>query len=465
MTPIVSLIGLLLAFPGQTKTPTISDPLDKQILKAFLEHVRDHSAQFSTPEHMAKYAAQPEDITWVASKYIRMPLIAAGLTGETTYLDEFVKRMDALYGCLETGPDGFSGWYGLPLELFRDPAQPDRKVDVMLTSFVMAGVSAEFARTVQADPALAARYREPLERYLALAENHLVKKWEARGNYNPHLLPLTKGELEGVLPLTKGELEGVNMGAVYITHPGLAPTKAHLTQPHNKHSKIIRALLNLYAATQKDEYLIKAVKLGTRFKRCLTLVEGHYEWHYWDPAGPWDVHPEDPNRWKHWIGAEHKGGYYSLSLSQAVLLYEHGLVFDRTDIERFVKTQTTVCWNGDLHAPKWFRVNGQPMEESYLCSALAPFNESVYEMAFGAQAQQERLKHKDHGWHGGVIAGDWLEFKYLIFPRWKTGEPAEQAVVAPFRAKPENRALLEALAFEVQPPGYQAPMQPVRRSQ
>ncbi len=40
--------------------------------------------------------------------------------------------------------------------------------------------------------------------------------------------------------------------------------------------------------------MTRAVKLGTRFKRTLKLRDGHYEWNYWDPAGPWDVDPNNP---------------------------------------------------------------------------------------------------------------------------------------------------------------------------
>jgi hypothetical protein len=218
----------------------------------------------------------------------------------------------------------------------------------------------------------------------------------------------------------------------------------------------------MYAATEKDEYLMKAVKLGTRFKRSLTLVDDHYEWHYWDPSGKWDVNPDDPQRWKHWIGAEHRTGYYSLSLSQAVCLYEYGLVFDKTDIERFVKTQMSVCWNGDLNNPKWARVDGKSSENGYLCSSLAPFHESVYEMSYGAPAQQTRLEQKDHGWQGGAAASDWLKFKYLIYPRWKDGKPAEKHAVARFLVQGEDRALVEALSFQVASPGYQAPMTPAQ---
>jgi len=384
-----------------------------------------------------------------------MPLVACRLTGEKKYLDQFVARMEALCACLEKGPDGFLDWYGKPKPNFRHPDRPEQKVAVEITGFEMSAVVAEFACIVESEPSLRARYAEPLRRYLSLAENHLVKKWDARGCYKD-------------LGAT---------GAVYITEHELKSVKAQLTHPHNKQGKILDALVALYMATGKDEYLVKAIKLGTRFKHCLTRDGDHYLWHYWDPAGPWDVDPDQPGEWKHWIGPEHRSVYHAMTISQAVLLYECGLVFDRTDIERFVKTQTTVCWNGDLQNPQWFRLNGLapgPTDVPWLCVWLAPFDNRVYGLTFSAAAQQERLDLKNHPRKGtfecsewleddygaGLVACDWLEAKYLVCSRWSNGKPAETAAVAAFVAKPEGQKLLKELAFQVGVPGYQAPMTP-----
>ncbi len=429
----------LAVLQARSEPARITDPKDREILQAFVGQV-ESSARYCTPERMAAFAAQPEDITWQGSRYIKMALIAYEVTEDTKYLDMFVERMDTLCQCLEEGPDGFKGWYGVALELFRHPDHPDRKVDVIITSFTMADLIGQFAQIVKADEALGEPYGSAATRYLSLAEDHLIKKWDARGNYK----------------------DLGRTGAVYITHSDLKPTKGHLTQPHNKHSKIIRALLSMYAATGRDEYVVKAVKLGTRFKRCLTLAGDHYTWNYWDPSGAWDINPDDPAQWKHWIGAEHRGGYYNLSASQAVLLYEHGLVFDRTDIDRLVKTQTTVCWNADTENPKWARVDGREMETPYLCGWLGPFDERIFTMAYGPPAQEARLAGKDHSWQGGPVAMEYLEFKYVMYPKWKDGEPSQADLIAPFLAKPENRRLVEDLAFSVQGSGYQAPMSPAQ---
>lgn len=433
---MLSLVGGLQAVEARP-TP-IEDEPDEAILQAFLQHV-ESSARYCTPERMQQFAAQPEDITWQASLYIRMPLAAYELTGNTNYLDMFVERMDTLCACLTPGPDGRRGWYGLPLELFRDPEHPDRPVDCQLTDFVVAGLMADFARVVRADDGLRLTPGPKADEYTALAEE-LVRKWDARGNYQD-----------------LGDL-----GAVYITEAELRPTKAYLTQPNNKHAKFIAALISLYAATGTDEYAVKAVKLGTRFKRTLSLVDGRYAWNYWNPAGAWDINPENPAQWKHWIGAEHRGGYYNLSLSAAVLLYEHGLVFDRIDIDRFVRTQLEVCWNGDPENPAWFRTDGKPADpgHEYLCPMLAPFDRRIYELAFGKRAQGIRLANKDHPWQGGPVAMEWLTLKYITCPKWSSGEPSETQVMQPFVAKPQNRELLHRLAFSVEGRGYTAPSTP-----
>jgi len=417
----------------------ITDEVDRQIVSAFLQHA-EKSRAYCTSERMAQFASQPEDITWQASLHIRMPLVAYQLTGEGKYLDMFVERMDTLCDQLSKGPDGFLGWYGLPLELFRHPHHPQRRVDVILTSFVMAGIMAEFALQVRKDSGLTAAYGQAAERYLELATNHLVRKWDARGNYR----------------------DLGDTGAVYVTHGELKPTKAHLTQPHNKHSKICQALVKLYKATGKDDYLVKAIKLGTRLKRCLSLVDNRYVWDYWDPAGAWDVHPEDPSKWKHWIGSEHRSGYYSLSVSFAVFLYEHGLVFTRTDIDRFVATQTRVCWNGSYDNPKWLRVDGRKADPqySYLAGWLAPFDESIRQMAYGAWGQKARVQGMDHSWQGGPAAMGWIAFKYLTYPHWAGGNPAHTDSVKAFTDNPEGQQILRGLFFEVIGEGYSAPRSP-----
>lgn len=418
----------------------IADAKDKQVVAKFLDHARNVPRRLSAAYCRKLAAEKAEGYCWLVCPQWEMPLTAYRLTGDAAHLDAFVQVFANMRSAMTKGPDGYLGWYGKALGLFRDPARPDRKVDVIISSFHVVAALSEFLEAVAADAALAAKYARQRGEYLDLVENHLVKKWPARGR---------------VVDLGKG-------GAIYRTHARLRDVKASLTQPHNKHSIICRAMLALYRVTGKDEYMLAAVRLGTRFKRCLTLRDGHYEWNYWDPAGAWDVHPGDPGKWKHWIGREHRSGYYASSLSQAVELYHHGVVFDRADIGRFLRTQLEMCWNGDLENPTWYRVDRSRGKQSgsYICSALAPFHEKVYRFLYTGARQDERVGRAGHSWQGGPVARGWLAGKYLYCPAAAGGKAIHAEFGKRFRSKPACARFLRELQFEVTADGYSPPRTP-----
>jgi len=436
---IVALVGGVLS---AAEPAMIADPNDKVVEEKFLGHTAKVPTTYTAERCRAVAAKCSEDYTWQVLPQLNMTLTAYELTGDAKYLDMFVQTFDNMRAAMTKGHDGYLGWYGKALSTFQDPKDPGKKVDVIITSFRTVDTLVQFVELAGADASSRRKYESKRAEYLALAENHLVRKWIARGNY---------------VDLGKG-------GAIFRTHAGLKDVKGHLTQPHNKHAIIIRSLLGLYRVAGKNEYARMAVKLGTRYKRCLTLKDGHYEWNYWDPAGAWDVNPGDAAKWKHWIGVEHKGGYYSASLSQAVELYHHGLVFDKADIDRFLKTQVGVAWNGELANPKWARCDGTTsakyMQGSYICAALAPFHEKVYAFLYTGARQDERLTSAGHSWQGGPVANGYLTGKYVYCPAAKTGRQIHLDAGRKFLGKSENQTLARSLAFEVTGSGYAPPQAP-----
>ena len=93
---------------GSSYAATITDPVDRQLLKVFLDQVERSSAD-CTPERMKEFAAFPEEIAWRASKLMRMPLVACRLTGDRKYLDT-VRRADGRALCVPGERAGrFSG--------------------------------------------------------------------------------------------------------------------------------------------------------------------------------------------------------------------------------------------------------------------------------------------------------------------------------------------------------------------
>ena len=438
-----ALLVLVLSGAGATclaGRPEIDDAKDRKLVEAFAKHAANVPRRLGAEYCRTLAADSAEGYCWLACPQWEMTLTAWQLTGDARHLDDFAAVFRNLRGAMTQGPDGYLGWYGKALELFRDPKDPGRKVDVIITSFRVVEVLSRFLEAIAAEPGLAKKHAALRAEAIDLMENHLVKKWLARGRYV--------------------ELGGT--GAIFRTHAGLRDVKGDLTQPHNKHALIIHALLALHRVTGKDEPPRMAVRLGTRFKHCLTLRDGHYEWNYWDPAGPWDVHPADAGKWKHWIGPEHRSGYYSMSLSQAVELYHHGLVFDRTDVDRFLKTQLEMCWNGDLAEPKWYRVDRSRGQQSgaYICDALAPFHEKVHRFLYTGPRQDERLAGADHSWQGGPVLNGYLRGKYVDCPAAAGGKQTHADVGRRFGSRPGNREFLRSLSFKVTDSGYRPPMTP-----
>ena len=421
----------------------ITDAKDQEILKHFLVQVAAVPTDIS-PKYCQKMVDDEcEGYTWQICPYLDMPLTAYKLTGDVKYLEDFVKTFANMSTTLTSGPDGFKGWYGKPLPIFSDKNNPGAKTDVMINCFHATEVLTDFIETIAAEPALAEKYAAQKKEYLDLLENHFVKAWLDRGN----LADLGK------------------LGAAFRAEFTISKDKGGLTHPHNKQSICVRGLCGLYRVTGKDEYLALAIKLATCFKHSLTLKAGHYEWNYWDPAGEWDIDPENPKyKWRHWIGVEHKGGYYASSLAQAVEMYDFGLVFNRTDLDRFLKTQLELCWDGKMDKPGWSRVDGTKsdkyMQGEYICEALAPYSAKVQEYLFTGPRQDHRIKVADNNWHGGPMANYWLKAKLLELPSKPDGKQKYLEFGKKFLAKPENAALVKELEFTASEPNYVAPESP-----
>jgi hypothetical protein len=65
--------------------------------------------------------------------------------------------------------------------------------------------------------------------------------------------------------------------------------------------------------------------------------DGTYRiWNYWEPAGFWDYKSDALP--KHWIGVHPNGGYYDIDVEAIVAAYEHGLIFNKEDINHLIAT-------------------------------------------------------------------------------------------------------------------------------
>lgn len=418
---LMAYSGLLLALMGLYRSAPPAAPLttpgeeDRKILSSFLKHA-DGVADEITPEKM-RAVREVEQIAWVHSNYLDMQLAAYQLTGQRRYLDNFVRMTDALLTRLSKGPDGYLGFRGVQLAIFQDKNNPNLEDDVVITDFTVIQVLCDFAEIVRAEKALKAAYGEKADRYLDIAEKHLFKKWDGRGQY----------------------VDLGREGAIYRESARATESRKNLTHPHNKQSKCCRALLALYRVTGKDDYFQRAVQLGVRFKRSLRLDGDRYLWHYWDPAGEWDRKSDNPKQWKHWIGAEHRAGYHNLTVAMAAALYDHGVVFDKADMQRFVNTQMQVCWNGSLDRPVFRRTDGTPDDQAFVASALAGFAPKIAQFLHGERSAAKRLENRDHPWRGGVEASGYLRGKYVVT---LSSQPTRTLYRGRFEKDPANAKFL-----------------------
>jgi hypothetical protein len=418
--------------------PLVTDAKDQAILKKFVEHA--HNEARALTKEAALKQKTPEMFCWLDLRKLGLSLTAYEFTGNADHLVDFVWGFENLRSVMAKDSEGYWGWRGLAIEPNRNPDKPNVVIDDIQTTFRAIGVMARFIEIIDRDPALKATYAAERKTYLDLMENHLYKKWESRGSY---------------VDLGAG-------GGIYRNNPAYTPRRADITLPYEKTSIMVEGLLNLYRATGNDVYFRRAIKLGTRLKRRLTLAEGRYGWHYWDPTGRWDVSKTDPEKWGHWIGIEPNPGWHSVTVGIAVQLYHHGVVFNRTDIQRFLRTQMEVCWNGSTEDPRYFYTNGKAAKKNarMIAQSLAPFDEKLATFLYTGKLQDERVANSENAWNGGVVAETWLRTKFLVLPKATGGKQIHLDYRKAFLKSEANRKFLGAIEFNVTGLGHQPPLLP-----
>src|SRR5208282_1580842 len=108
--------------------------------------------------------------------------------------------------------------------------------------------------------------------------------------------------------------------------------------PANKQNLVALWLLAMHEVTGKPVYRQRAEQWWRIMKSRMRLQQGEkfFVWNYWEPAGPWDYKPDGAP--KHWVGVHPNAGYYEIDAEGIVDAYEHGLVFDRRDLDRLIAT-------------------------------------------------------------------------------------------------------------------------------
>ncbi|HSU56456.1 MAG TPA: hypothetical protein VLT36_20520 [Candidatus Dormibacteraeota bacterium] len=161
----------------------------------------------------------------------------------------------------------------------------------------------------------------------------------------------------------------------------------------------------MYDVTGRRVYLDHAEKWWRVMKsRMKTRQDGKYfVWNYWDPAGPWDYHPDGSTR--HWVGVHPNGGYYQIDGEGIITAFEHGLVFSQADIERLIATNRDFMWNHELTKARFQRIDGGTVDPRWkdapgtLWTALVPYDETLRRICLA--------NHDPASW-GGLATTPWF---------------------------------------------------------
>ncbi len=176
------------------------------------------------------------------------------------------------------------------------------------------------------------------------------------------------------------------------------------TLPDNKQNFIALWLLAMHQATRKPRYLDRAYKWWRVMKSRMRLREEgkYFVWNYWDPAGPWDKKPD--GSLKHWVGVHPNGGYYGVDVEGIVAAHEHGLVFDKEDLQRLIATNRDFMWNHQIEGARFRRIDGDKPDPRWaespgvLWTALAPYDDTLRQIF--------EANHKPESW-GGLATTPW----------------------------------------------------------
>ena len=421
-------------------------PDERTVLERYIGHATAFAVGLKSEKLRKRCADAPEMFAWIDFSSLSCLLDAYELTGDTRHLDTFRNSMSLYLELLTPGDDGFLGWWGKPIEGHPGAKEhPEVRVDELQMNFSAIAILSRWVELARRQPDYAKANTAVIDRYLTLIEDQLYPKWDKRGFF------LDLGA-EG------GSYGGLDYPLNNKDNPG-GPLS------HEKSSIMVDALLKLHRVTGKAVYLRRAVQLGTRFKHCLSLKDGHYEWMSWEP-GACDAKPGE-DAWRiGWIAPDPKGGWYEAAVSIAMNLYQYGLVFDDTDLARFLVTQKTRCWNGDMNAPIYRTVAGVSHADSkwvegrFLSLTLALYDPELSKLAFAGPHEAEHLAQSTNDWHGLVGVSGYVRAKYLLRPLMAAGPRPFARLGESFLADPENRAFCEKLRFSVIAPGHITPLKP-----
>jgi hypothetical protein len=332
-----------------------------------------------------------EELGWLVSPFLDGFYYGYLATGDPKWVEQFI---DWTHSCIRRGvtePDGFIGW---PKGDGGGGESKEYSADSLLGESMMLRPIVLMADVIRKTPSLNEKYGSEAASYIELAEK-TFEKWESRDCWRK-----VKDGGVWIVPAFGIDHETGRWSSGF----GNRKTTG-FTNPDNKLNHIARWMLAMYDATKKPIYRERAEKWFRVMKsRMKTREDGkYYVWNYWEPAGPWDYKTNGAP--KHWVGVHPNGGYYQIDVEGIVCAYEHGLVFEKADIDRLIATNRDFMWNQKIEGAKFQRIDGEATDARWknspggLWSSLIPYDESLREIFIA--------NHNPSGW-GGLSSTPWF---------------------------------------------------------
>jgi hypothetical protein len=271
-----------------------------------------------------------EELGWKMSPFLRGFYYGYLATGDTLWVDRLLACTNAWIRRAVREPDGYLGWPKVGAAGIKVDGLDNFYADSMLGEAMAFAPVVLMAAEILRMPSLKEMYASRAEDYIELAEQ-IFRKWDTRGAWRE----TDNGGLVTVeLPFGIDE-KNRKWTSEYEKRNSLG---VGFTHQDNKANLIANWLLAMFDATAKPIYRERAERWLRIMKSRMKLKhDGTYEiWNYWEPAGIWDY--KSNGLPKHWIGVHPNAGYYDIDVEGIVDGYEHGLVFDKDDINHLVAT-------------------------------------------------------------------------------------------------------------------------------
>ena len=310
-----------------------------------------------------------EEIGWLMTPFMNGFFYGYNATKDPKWVELLVDWTDSWVkrGVME--PDGYTGWPKSHAAGTDVDALNTFSADSLLGEAMVLRPVVLMAGEILKTPALKDKYGAKAEGYIKLAET-IFEKWDKRGAWRD---TAGAGCISLVLPYGIDPASGKwTDGYDKRNAPDIG-----FSHPNNKANEIAQWLLAMFDVTKKPVYKERAEKwFGVLKSRIKPKDSATYQiWNYWEPAGAWDHKPD--GKTKHWVGVHPNAGYYEMDVNAIVDAYEHGLVFTKEDLDRFIATA---------------------LAEKRYWTALAPYSAAI-------QKKFEE-SHKPESW-GGIATTPW----------------------------------------------------------